>query len=170
MIELQSLDWADLFSGSLLASSHRPLCVFAGSPTLGAKRGENRALRAKGAMILAAFSYLRASPNRGLKIGCAASPCWPWLAGRKGRLSALPLDDSSFQPIASITASPVAYCDARNRRFPYCWLKLYRVAAAWPNGASARPLFKFLLKKYGWPAPSTVYRHFAEWGGHDQRR
>jgi hypothetical protein len=84
------------------------------SPTLGSKGARNRESGCKKASFLPVFSYLR------------ASPIWPdfgrWQAGQICALWAsivpynvmLPLVMKLFIDVASITASAVAYCDARN--------------------------------------------------------
>lgn len=91
------------------------LPIIKAGPPLRAKSAKNRESGAKWTMILACFSYLRAPPKKGA-VPLRSFPLPPTTAavGRARRRSA-PLDDSRLDAVASVTASQVAYCDARNR-------------------------------------------------------
>ena len=83
--------------------------------------------------------------------------------------------------LASVPASRVAYCDARNRRISQTHQLLkFSLPKSIPRPAPFAkfpPRFlssvfqpKFPSKTADSPAPSTACRHSAEWAGHDQRQ
>ena len=86
-------------------------------PLWGVKGAKNRERGCKKRAFLLGFSYLRASPIWPDFGSWQAGQICAFLASRTRHNAKLPLVTDLLQAIASVTASRVAYCDARNGSF-----------------------------------------------------
>lgn len=150
-------------------------------PLWGVKGAKNRESGCKKRAFLLGFSYLRASPIWPDFGSWQAGQICAFLASRTRHNAKLPLVTDLLQAVASVTASRVAYCDARNRRISQTHQLLkFSLPKSIPRPAPFAkfpPRFlssvfqpKFPSKTADSPAPSTACRHSAEWAGHDQRQ